>query len=558
MTKEQPLSLIVMMPVLDDWVSAAELLRRVDNAIAGSGYIATILFIDDGSVQQCDPSDFQSDFATIRKIQILRLRRNLGTQRAIAIGLAHIQNSMSCDAVLIMDADGEDTPSGAAQLLRAYSEGHGPDVIFAERTRRSETLLFRFFYHLYRVLHWWLTGVSVKVGNFSILPSESLHTLVSMSELWNHYAAAVFRSRIPFRMVPIPRGTRITGTSRMNFWSLVTHGLSAISVFADIVGARLLIASLCTSLLSALGILAVIVIRVFTDRAVPGWATYTTGVLAIIMIQFITIGASFTFFVLSNRTNLGFLPFRDYSLFIANVVDIYTPSDFKYVGSELDLFAAVHNWKAYWSSQARPFLIGDILEVGAGIGSNTQLLDPGGTGRSVCLEPDPQLASRLKQHIEAGTSRRTYESICGTLSSIVGQQFDTIVYIDVLEHIEHDREELQLAASRLRPGGHIIVMSPAHQRLFTPFDAEVGHFRRYNRAMLRAISPPDLRLARVRYLDVIGLSASTVNLLFLRQSMPTKEQLRVWDSLIPITRVLDRLLRYSVGKSIIAVWQKPA
>ena len=127
-----------------------------------------------------------------------------------------------------------------------------------------------------------------------------------------------------------------------------------------------------------------------------------------------------------------------------------------------------------------------------------------------------------------------------------------------LEHIEHDREELQLAASRLRPGGHIIVMSPAHQRLFTPFDAEVGHFRRYNRAMLRAISPPDLRLARVRYLDVIGLSASTVNLLFLRQSMPTKEQLRVWDSLIPITRVLDRLLRYSVGKSIIAVWQKPA
>lgn len=546
-----------MMPVLDDWPSAAVLLRHLDKAIAASGYIVTILLVDDGSVQQCDYGEFQSDFAIIRRIQLLRLRRNLGPQRAIAIGLAHIHKSLSCDVVLVMDADGEDTPAGAAQLLRAYSESHGQTVIFAERIRRSESMLFRFFYRLYRVLHRWLTGIRVRVGNFSILSSGSLDTLVSMSELWNHYAAAVFRSRIPFRMLPVPRGKRIAGTSHMNFPSLVSHGLSAISVVADIVGARLLIASLCTSVLGGLGILAVIAIRIFTDRAVPGWATYTTGVFVIIMIQLITIATSFTFFVLSNRTNLGFMPFRDYSLFIKDAVDIYSQSSFKYVGSELDLFAGAHNWKSYWSSQVRPFLAGDILEVGAGIGSNTQLLDPGGTGRSVCLEPDPQLASRLRQHIEAGISRRTYESICGTLASTVGQQFDTIIYIDVLEHIEHDREELHLAASHLRPGGHIIVLSPAHQRLFTPFDAEVGHFRRYNRAMLRAISPPGLRLSHMRYLDVVGLFASTANSLFLQQSMPTKEQLHLWDSLIPISRVLDRLLLYSVGKSILAIWQKP-
>jgi SAM-dependent methyltransferase len=233
--------------------------------------------------------------------------------------------------------------------------------------------------------------------------------------------------------------------------------------------------------------------------------------------------------------------------------------DFKYVGTELDLFAGVHNWKSYWSSQVRPFVAGDILEVGAGIGSNTELLDPGGTGRWVCLEPDPELASRLKQQLEAGTARRTYEPVCGTLASMVGQQFDTIIYIDVLEHIEHDRDELQLAAAHLRPGGHIIVLSPAHQRLFTPFDAAVGHFRRYNRTTLRAVSPPGLRLARMRYLDVVGLSASTANLLFLRQSMPKKEQLDVWDRLmIPISRVLDKLLRYSAGKTIIGIWQKPA
>lgn len=234
-------------------------------------------------------------------------------------------------------------------------------------------------------------------------------------------------------------------------------------------------------------------------------------------------------------------------------------SEFKYVGSELDLFAEVWNWKSYWSQQIRPFLTGDVLEVGAGIGSNTELLlDSGGAGRWVCLEPDPQLVARLEQKLRSTKSHRTYEAVCGTLQTLNSQQFDTIIYIDVLEHIEKDREELNAAASHLRPGGRLIVLSPSHQRLFTPFDAAIGHFRRYNRPMLRAISPASLRLERIRYLDCVGMLASTANLLFLRQSMPTKTQLRFWDGwLVPVSRVVDRLFLYSVGKSIIAIWRKP-
>jgi hypothetical protein len=125
-------------------------------------------------------------------------------------------------------------------------------------------------------------------------------------------------------MIPIPRGTRIAGTSGMNFVALVSHGLSAISVFGDIVGVRLLIGALAGSLLAGLGMLLVAMIRLFTDRAIPGWATYATGTLAIIAIQMITIATSFTFFVLSNRTNLGFVPLRDYSLFVEVAVDIYS------------------------------------------------------------------------------------------------------------------------------------------------------------------------------------------------------------------------------------------
>ena len=234
-------------------------------------------------------------------------------------------------------------------------------------------------------------------------------------------------------------------------------------------------------------------------------------------------------------------------------------SEFKYVGSELELFAAVHNWKAYWSSRIRSFVTGDVLEVGAGIGANSPYLDRGGHRRWVCLEPDPLLAARLNANLSQQASHRRHEIVCGTTRSLdPSWKFDSVLYIDVLEHIENDREDLETSAALLRAGGRIIVLSPAHRRLFTPFDAAIGHFRRYNRSMLREISPASLRLEKMWYLDSVGLLLSAANLLFLRQSMPTKAQLAFWDKcVIPVSRALDRGLLYSIGKSIIAIWQKP-
>jgi hypothetical protein len=235
----------------------------------------------------------------------------------------HIKKAISSDAIVVMDADGEDTPEGLGQLLDAYLGNDGVTAIFAERTRRLESLLFRWFYLVYKVLYWALTGVIVRVGNFSVLPSRYLDALGVMPELWNHYAAAVFCSKLPLITVPIPRGPRIAGKSKMNFVALVSHGLSGIAVFADIVGARLLTASLAGAFLAGSGISAVIAIRLFTDWGIPGWATYATGLLTIILVQFMAIAASFTFIVLSSRTNFSFLPVRDYAPFIAEIVDVY-------------------------------------------------------------------------------------------------------------------------------------------------------------------------------------------------------------------------------------------
>jgi glycosyltransferase involved in cell wall biosynthesis len=315
-----PLHVVALIPLRDDWLSAGELLRQFDLALSTQPYLVDILLVDDGSIEAFNSEELLSRFAAIRNIRILRLRRNLGHQRAIAIGLVHIQQAMPCDAVLVMDGDGEDTAEGAMQLLHAFT---GKAAIFAKRSRRTESLTFRLAYQFYKLVHHVLTGVKVEVGNFSILPSRYLTTLSVTSELWNHYAAAVFRSGLPVTTIPIPRGRRFFGTSKMNFVALTAHGMSAISVFGDVVGVRLLVGSIIGSLLAIAGIVAVIAIRIFTSRAIPGWATYSIAALAIILFQFITMATSFTFAFLANRISLSFVPLRDYELFVDSFQDVY-------------------------------------------------------------------------------------------------------------------------------------------------------------------------------------------------------------------------------------------
>lgn len=209
-------------------------------------------------------------------------------------------------------------------------------------------------------------------------------------------------------------------------------------------------------------------------------------------------------------------------------------------------------------SRIERWIVGDVLEAGAGIGANTPFLTSSAVGRWVCMEPDQRLIDQLSENIGASTNGVPHEIVCGTLATLPqGQLFDTILYIDVLEHIEDDAGEIQLAAEHLCSGGHVIVLSPAHQWLYTPFDSEIGHFRRYNKASMRRLSTKELSLQSLFYLDACGIAASAANQALLRQSMPTREQIRLWDRrIIPLSRLVDPVLRYSIGKSIVGVWRK--
>jgi SAM-dependent methyltransferase len=229
-----------------------------------------------------------------------------------------------------------------------------------------------------------------------------------------------------------------------------------------------------------------------------------------------------------------------------------------YVGTELDLFAAAAHWKSYIRRQVRRYLGREVLEVGAGNGNTTRVLCQGEVDRWVCMEPDSSLADRLIAAIGAGLLPRCCRIRIGTLADLGDQDFfDTILYIDVLEHIADDRAELAAAAMRLKAGGHLVVLVPAHQWLFTPFDTAIGHFRRYTKGTLRSTAPEGLALVRLVYLDAIGMLASLGNRLALRSSMPSERQIAVWDRLmVPLSRLVDPWLGYSLGKSVLAVWQQ--
>ena len=292
-------SVVICIPVFNDAKSATLLLNQIDSVAAGLPYDFAVVFVDDGSrEEEC--------------VALLRLRRNLGHQRAIAIGLSFIAAETDADYVVVMDGDGEDCPSSLPKLLAAAVEGSPHSAVFAERLKRHDGAGFMIGYRAFRLLHKLFVGRDVKVGNFSILPRPVVERVVGVSEIWNHYAAGVFHARIPVVQVPIVRGRRLAGESKMNLPSLVMHGICALSVWSDVIVSRLfvIVAGLMAAVIVALT--AVLMIRLSTSAAIPGWATAAAGMLVIGGLLLGIVSLLLAVFVLGNRSSANFLPHRDW------------------------------------------------------------------------------------------------------------------------------------------------------------------------------------------------------------------------------------------------------
>lgn len=315
--------LVVLVPVFNDWQAVSMLLAEIDLEASRLDWSVAAVLVDDGSTQQFPPELRSKAYDGLEAIRVIRLRRNLGHQRAIAIGLAWLNSEAAFDAVVVMDGDGEDDPTDIRRLLANFDKMGGGHIVFAERARRAEGLAFRFFYRLYRVLHRALTGVAVRVGNYSILPAEAVDSLVTASDLWNHFSASIFKARLPFVTVPTARRRRLTGSSKMNFTSLVVHGLSAISVFGERVGIRGMVFASSFLLLTAFLLVLVVTVRTLTSAAIPGWASLSSGLLLLVALQLLIGVTIFSFIVLASRESSSFLPVRDHGYFVRSVTSLW-------------------------------------------------------------------------------------------------------------------------------------------------------------------------------------------------------------------------------------------
>jgi len=309
-------ALVVLLPTYNDWDALELLLGDLNRALRSVALAVHVLVVDDASVEPVSSQFLKNSPCEFSTVSVLRLRANLGHQRAIAIGLAYVAANLPCRGVVVMDSDGEDRPAGVVRLLEACEQQGWRRIIFASRAKRLEGVTFRVCYRLYRYTHRLLTGVSVRVGNFSIIPARYLNYLTTLSDLWNHYAAAVFRSKIPYTDIPIGRGLRLAGKSKMNFLALLVHGLSAISVYADLIAVR--ISALAILLV---GLFVLCVGGAFAAKPAGPWF-FSFVILFAVVLQAAILSSLAAVIVLTSRNRPTFLPYRDCPLFIDGVTAI--------------------------------------------------------------------------------------------------------------------------------------------------------------------------------------------------------------------------------------------
>jgi polyisoprenyl-phosphate glycosyltransferase len=271
----------IITPVYEDQESFAELCRRLADVERTAGARFHVIAVDDGSLAA--PPKLSSIADVRLSGEILRLARNVGHQAAISIGLARAHSMPNVSACIVMDSDGEDTPESIPSLLAAVAHPKA-DVAVAERAKRSETFTFKAFYAVYKRLFRLLTGQVLRFGNFMALSPVALERLSGMYETSTHVAAATVKAKLRRADVPTDRGVRYAGHSKMNFPSLVLHGMRAVMVFSDLVLTRMALALVAMAAGVILVVLGAFAMKL-SGFATPGWVTIVTGFALSLFLQ---------------------------------------------------------------------------------------------------------------------------------------------------------------------------------------------------------------------------------------------------------------------------------
>lgn len=271
--------LVVVTPVYEDVEASSRLFHELSAQFHDDVFVVAV---DDGSVKQ--PMDIGSfENAGIDGV-VLKLRRNVGHQRAIAIGLGYVSEHIQPEQnVVVMDSDGEDLPSTIPDLLQQL-KADDLDVVVAQRKSRVETFRFKAFYAVYKLVFSLMTGRAISFGNFMALKAHAVKRLVALQELSIHVASAVLASKLRTGICPLDRGPRYAGQSKMNFVGLALHGFKGLMVFAEDVLVRVGITCTLIASLSVVGAVAAATLKIL-GFSTPGWFSVALGILVLMFLQ---------------------------------------------------------------------------------------------------------------------------------------------------------------------------------------------------------------------------------------------------------------------------------
>ena len=224
----------------------------------------------------------------------------------------------------------------------------------------------------------------------------------------------------------------------------------------------------------------------------------------------------------------------------------------KYPGAELDNFDKATIWRKYIFLLIKKFIRGSVLEVGAGIGSFTSNYKDI-PSKLTLSEIDNNNLYIIKEKFSNENINFTNK-----VTKDLNEKFDTIMYLNVLEHIEKDKNEISQAFEKLNVNGYLIILVPAHNELYSNFDKAVGHFRRYKISFFKDIKIKDSKLINLIYLDALGYFLYFLNKIFFKEEVyPSKLKILIWDKIFtPLTFFLDKILFYKFGKIILYVIKK--
>jgi polyisoprenyl-phosphate glycosyltransferase len=310
-------AIAIVIPIFDDEPSLRKLMEHVQDVMLRAGLSAHLVIVDDGSSRPVDAESLRACVAF--PLHVIYLRRNVGHQRAIAIGLSHVVATELAATMVVMDADGEDQPTDIPKLVSTLAAADQATIVVAKRANRSEGMLFKICYRAYQTLFRLLTGDQIKFGNYSVMRIEAAKRLCAMPELWINLPAAVLRSRLAFCYVATDRGRRYFGQSKMNLVSLVQHAFSAIAVFADRVLTRLTLAAVAAVVLTSIASFLAIAMKI-AGLASPGWMTSVIATSLVVTLIACMLGVIGLLTSLSGGVLFLPQPIASYQSFIAAIV----------------------------------------------------------------------------------------------------------------------------------------------------------------------------------------------------------------------------------------------